>query len=154
MRGRKYWTIDTWVLYKAAELDTDAINFLSTVLRHHFICFDHEGHIEGQYESCKRRTSSRWRDYPGGTLISTWLVDVIRRKARYNYSGQLQDTHRQYLQDLAFDPSDMPFVAVCYRTPDKLLVAEESDYTSAVKVYLRERMEIQVLTISEALEQT
>jgi hypothetical protein len=130
----------------------EAIAFLSNVLTHHFICFDHEGHIAGEYERCKQRTSSQRKAYPGRELISSWLAAVIRRKARYNYSGQLQDTHRQYLQGLAFDPSDMPFVAVCYRTPDKLLVAEESDYTSAVKAYLSGSMGIQVLTIAQALE--
>jgi hypothetical protein len=72
----------------------------------------------------------------------------------FNYSGQLQGNHRLSLQRLAFDPSDMPFVAVCYRTPDKLLVAEESDYTDAVKAYLSQSMGIQVLTIAQALEQT
>jgi len=54
----------------------------------------------------------------------------------------------------------MPFVAVCYHTPDKLLVAEGSDYHEAIsdyheaiKEYLKDEMGVQVLTISEALQQ-
>jgi len=150
---RKVWTIDTWVLYKAAELDFDAITLLSNVRTRHFVAFDYEGHIRSEYESCKRRTSRQQREYPGSTIIEKWLAELIRRKAIFNNSGLLQERHRQHLEQLKFDPSDMPFVAVCYRTPDKLLVAEESDYNETVTKYLRDQMGIQVLTISQALEQ-
>jgi hypothetical protein len=62
------------------------------------------------------------------------------------------NNHRGLLR-LGFDPSDLPFVAVCYHTPDKLLVAEGSDYHEAIKEYLKDEMGVQVLTISEALQQ-
>lgn len=150
----KIWVADTWVLYRAAELSFDAQELLLNILGRHFVAFDDRGHIEDEYLRCVSRTQRAPDTKTGSRWIKQWFEKLVERKKRYFYSGQLQARHRRALERLRFDPSDMPFVAVCYRTPNKLLVTEESDYNEAVKGYLNEEMVIQVLTIAEALSQT
>ena len=151
--GRTTCSIDTWGLYKAAEVDLDAITLLTTVLQRHFVALDFEGHIVSEYERCINRTTREWRDYPTHKLVREWLAAIIRRRAVYSYSSRLNAEHRRGLERLHFDTSDMPFVGLCYRTPDKLLIAEESDYTDLVKEFLRNEMGINVVTMAQALEQ-
>lgn len=150
----KIWVVDTWVLYRAAELSFDAQELLLNILARHSLAFDDRGHIEDEYLRCMRRTEREVGTRAGSRFIKQWFDKLAERKKRYFYSGQLQARHRRALERLRFDSSDMPFVAVCYRTPDKLLVSEDSDYNEAVKEYLNEEMGIQVLTIAEALSQT
>jgi hypothetical protein len=46
----------------------------------------------------------------------------------------------------------LPFVAVAFRSKDKLLVSEDSDYTQHVCGYLQQQLRVKVLALSQALK--
>jgi hypothetical protein len=46
----------------------------------------------------------------------------------------------------------LPFVAVAFRSKDKLLVSEDSDYTQHVCGYLQQQLQVKVLSLSQALK--
>jgi predicted nucleic acid-binding protein len=138
------WTIDTWVLYKVDEGDFDALDFLLAVLRHHRVVFDYERHIEQEYQRCLKRTRNRY--------LEEWFKRLIARQARVFYSGGLPSRHKQALLRMKFDRSDLPFVAVAFRSKDKLLVSEDSDYTQHVCGYLQQQLRVKVLSLSQALK--
>lgn len=146
----KEWTIDTHVLYKAADNEFPAIRFLLNVLKRHKAAFDHEGHIEKEYRACFNSTQRDKK--PGSPFIKKWFAEVVAKKARIFFSGKLSERHKGALLSLdpPFDDDDLPFVAVCAQTQSKLLVAEETDYSEPVKDYLSREMGIRVLTIAEA----
>jgi predicted nucleic acid-binding protein len=52
---------------------------------------------------------------------------------------------------MKFDRSDLPFVAVAFKSKDKLLVSEDSDYTQKVCDYLQQQLQVKVLSLSQAL---
>ncbi|RMG49111.1 MAG: hypothetical protein D6723_14325 [Acidobacteria bacterium] len=140
----KEWTIDTSVLYKAAETNPYAMRFLLNILieKKHSVAFDTEGHIQIEYRNCLNKTND--------THIRKWYTHVIAKKAVF-FSGQLPKKHKKkLLNQYKFDRSDLPFVAVCQQTGSKLLVSEDSDYTPQVKTYLGDELGIRVLTIEEA----
>ncbi len=138
------WTIDTWVLYKVDEGNFDALDFLLAVLRHHKVVFDHERHIEQEYQRCLKRTRNRY--------LEEWFKRLITRQARVFYSGRLPNRHERALLRIKFDRSDLPFVGVAHRSKDKFLVSEDSDYTQQVCDYLQQQLQIKVLSLSRALE--
>jgi len=138
------WTIDTWVLYEVDRGDFDAFAFLIDVLRHHKVVFDHERHIEREYQRCLKRTRNRH--------LEEWFKRLIARQARVFYSGRLPNRHERALLRMNFDRSDLPFVGVAYRSKDKLLVSEDSDYTQQVCDYLQQQFQVKVLSLSRALE--
>jgi len=138
------WTIDTWVLYKVDEGNFDALDFLLAVLRHHKVVFDHERHIEQEYQRCLKRTRNRY--------LEEWFKRLIARQARVFYSGRLPNRHERALLRMNFDRSDLPFVGVAHRSKDKLLVSEDSDYTQQVCDYLQQQLQVKVLSLPRALE--
>jgi len=138
------WTIDTWVLYKVGEGDFDALDFLLAVLRHHKVVFDHERHIEQEYQRCLKRTRNRH--------LEEWFKRLIARRKRVFYSCRLPNRYEQALIGMKFDRSDLPFVGVAYRSKDKLLVSEDSDYTQQVCDYLQQQLQVKVLSLSQALK--
>ena len=138
------WTIDTWVLYEADRGDFDALDFLLAVLRHHRVVFDHERHIEQEYQRCLKQTRNRY--------LEEWFKRLIARQARVFYSGRLPSRHERALLRMKFDRSDLPFVAVAFQSKDKLLVSEDSDYTQKVCDYLQQQLQVKVLSLSQALE--
>ncbi|MFA0784009.1 hypothetical protein [Fervidibacter sacchari] len=138
------WTIDTWVLYKVDEGNFDALDFLLAVLRHHKVVFDHERHIEQEYQRCLKRTRNRY--------LEEWFKRLIARQARVFYSGRLPNRHERALLRMNFDCSDLPFVGVAHRSKDKLLVSEDSDYTQQVCDYLQQQLQVKVLSLPRALE--
>lgn len=143
----KDWTIDTYVLYKAADIEGDAIELLNQIRRkRHQITLDYEGHIEKEYKECLQYERNFGRDF-----VSKWFKEVIGKFAQY-CSGKLQKRHQIALQKRKFDRSDWPFVAVCSKTKSKKLVSEDSDYTENVKCYLQSEMAINVLSIRDSLE--
>ncbi|MCS6805950.1 MAG: hypothetical protein RMM98_06295 [Acidobacteriota bacterium] len=148
----KEWTIDTYVLYKAADVEWSAIMFLGNVRKRHKVAFDLEAHIEIEYRTCIETTQTQ--NKPGSELIKRWFADVVAKKARIFHSGKLPVKHEKALRELGFDDDDLPFVAVCRRTTSRLLVSEDSDYTDAIKDYLVQKMGIRVLTIAEAEEES
>ena len=138
------WTIDTWVLYKVDEGNFDALDFLLAVLRHHKVVFDHERHIEQEYQRCLKRTRNRY--------LEEWFKRLIARQARVFYSGRLPNRHERALLRMNFDCSDLPFVGVAHRSKDKLLISEDSDYTQQVCDYLQQQLQVKVLSLPRALE--
>ena len=138
------WTIDTWVLYKVDEGNFDALDFLLAVLRHHKVVFDHERHIEQEYQRCLKRTRNRY--------LEEWFKRLIARKARVFYSSKLPNRHEKALLGMNFDRSDLPFVGVAYRSKDKLLVSEDSDYTQKVCDYLQQQLQVKVSPLSQAIK--
>jgi predicted nucleic acid-binding protein len=132
------------VLYKVDEGDFDALDFLLAVLRHHRVVFDCERHIEQEYQRCLKRTRNRY--------LEEWFKRLIACQARVFYSGGLPDRHKQALLCMKFDRSNLPFVAVAFRSKDKLLVSEDSDYTQHVCGYLQQQLRVKVLSLSQALK--
>ena len=146
------WTIDTNVLYVAAELDMDAVEFLMLIRREKdIITLDFEGHIEGEYQNCF--ASIRSSRKPGGEFVKKWFK-IIVAKGVQKFSGRLPAKGRHQLRKLRFDQSDWPFVAVCAQTESKCLVSEDSDYTDAIKQFLGEDMKVAVLRIRDSLNLT
>lgn len=144
----KEWTIDTFVLYKAADIEFPAIRFLLNVHERHKVAFDQEGNIEKEYRDCFDSTQRKRK--PGSDLIKKWFKGVVAKKARIFFSGKLSEKHKEELLSLAFDDDDFPFVAVCAQTGSKLLVTEDADYSKPVKDYLSREMGVRVLSITEA----
>lgn len=145
----KDWTLDTYVLYKAAEVDYDAIALLNKIiLGGHLVAFDAEGHIEQEYRKCI--TKAQRNRTPGCVALGKWFKVVVNKLA-FKCCGKLHTKHRNKLKKLRFDTSDWPFVAVCFRTACRRLVAEESDYTEEVIDCLKNDMEICVLCIKDSL---
>ena len=143
MWQEKEWTVDAWVLYQAEE-DWNALTLLVIISEHHCILFDQEGHIAREYESCLQRT--------GSLVLRNWLKRLCDRKAIVFRSGKLPPIHERALLRMKFDRSDLPFVAAAFRSKDKLLVSEDSDYTQKVCDYLQQQLQVKVLSLSQALE--
>jgi hypothetical protein len=142
VRQVKEWTIDTWVLYWAEE-DWNALTLLVLIAEHHCILLDQEGHMAREYEICLQRT--------GSLVLRNWLKRLRDRKAITFRSGKLPSIHKRALLRMKFDRSDLPFVGVAYRSKDKLLVSEDSDYTPQVCNYLQQQLQIKVLSLPQAL---
>jgi predicted nucleic acid-binding protein len=144
------WTIDTYVLYMAADVDYDAVEFLNRVLREgHRVTFDHERHIEKEYQRCLENVQ---HDRKGGSVaLKKWFKIVVAKLAQ-KFSGKLQRKHQVKFEELKFDLSDWPFVAVCLKTESKNLVSEDSDYTEEIKKYLQKETKICVLSIQDSLK--
>jgi hypothetical protein len=144
---RMEWTLDTYVLYKIAELQWPAIDFAMEIRRHKdIVTFDYDGHILCQYRRCLK--DSRMLD--GNGFLKKWLKGIIDTSAQI-FSGKLTKRQEMSLNKLKFDRSDRPFIAVCACTNSKKLVSEDSDYTREVRTYLKSTMKISILSIEEAL---
>jgi hypothetical protein len=144
VRQVKEWTIDTWVLYQVNKGDLDALTFLLVVLRHHKVVFDHERHIEREYKRCLKKTRNGY--------LERWFERLIARQATVFYSGKLPNRHETALLRMKFDRADLPFVGVSFHSKDKLLVSEDNDYTSEVRNYLKQNLQVTVLSLSLASE--
>lgn len=141
------WVIDTWVLETASGTGDkmfDAVLFLGEVLMRHAVALDHEGEIRREYQNHIRP----------GTPASQWWQRLWAQGGKVAfYSGRVPNAHRrQLINELHFDQSDLKFVGVAYNTPDRLLVAEESDYTAEVKAYLSSSMGIITFDRADALQ--
>jgi hypothetical protein len=85
-------------------------------------------------------------------VLRNWLKRLHDRKAIIFRSGKLPPIHQGALLRMKFDRSDLPFVAVAFRSKDKLLVSEDSDYTQHVCGYLQQQLQVKVLSLSQALK--
>jgi len=136
------WTLDTGVLYQAADADFQATHLLLEIVhKRHNVAFDQEEYIVREYRECVRRTRSH--------LVRKWVEATMKLAVRF--SGKLAHRHEEALSKLAFDRDDWPFVAVSSRTEDKRLVSEESDYAAEVREYLVREMGVAVLGVAESL---
>lgn len=145
----KDWTIDTIVLYKAANTDTDACYFLLNIIeKGDGVVFDFEGRIVQEYNNCLRKIQNERKG--SCELVQKWFKHVVAKLAK-KCSGKLQQRHKTKFIELNFDSSDWPFVAVCSKTISKKLVSEDSDYTIDVKNYLLKEMKVSVLSVHNCL---
>lgn len=150
------WTIDSCVLYKAAEADEDA-NFLLLNILHkrHYISLDIEGLIEKEYRVCLERIQYQKKErdfkYKGSTLVKKWFRGIASKRTKKNFSSKLHKRHKKELEKLNFHKNDYPFIAVCAQTENKNLVTEDGIYKKAVKDYLQEKMGVHVLSIQDSI---
>lgn len=143
------WTVDTCVLYKAADVDLKAMHFLGDILEEmDIVALDHERCIDNEYERCINKIT--FKNAEGRTFILKWYKHIVG-KLFTRFSGNLEKRHKKALKKLNFHDKDLPFVAVCKQTKDNNLVSEDSGYNSKVKEYLLEKMEVHVLSIQDSL---
>lgn len=140
------WVIDTWVLYQVSNFNFVAYHFLTSVLLkpQHKLATDNEGKIEKEYKKCFANPQSEFQ--------RAWWIHTkwIARKV-VSYSGKLYNAHTNYLiERLRFHNDNLPFVGVASKTRERFLVAEESDYTTEVREYLKNKLQIQVMSVEEA----
>ena len=160
----KDWTIDTTVLYCACahmpegkpkqianqvrknDAKMSASSLLMLILdEEHRVAFDEDGQILGEYRRCleKQRTP--------GSFITKWFVQTLKL-ADY-YVGDVPNDHDGALKRLRFHRKDFVFVAVAAQTNTRRLVVEgDSDYTRAVKEYLKRKMDVRVLSCCDACQ--
>jgi len=143
------WTVDTCVLYDFVYGNYDAFYFLHGItIKNDKVALDHEKYIETEYQTCikKNRAENKFvRDF-----ISKWFTTIVSRCV-IKYCGDLDIKHKKALKKLNFHNKDLPFVAVCKQTKDKILVSKDSGYNDKVKEYLQEKMEVHVLSIQDSL---
>jgi len=109
----------------------------------HRIAIDHAHRILDEY----------FRHAPADSHAGQWLRTILSRSNKTVFrTGSVPAENRiELVNDLHFDVSDLVFVGTCFEGPDKLLVAEESDYTEAIKAYLLQELGVSVLSVSDAL---
>ena len=144
------WTVDTYVLYEAANLNFKAIKFLIFINdEEDIIVLDHDKYIDTEYTNCIKKTKAKYAW--GRTFVTKWFINIVNKSTVIRYCGDLDINHKKALKELHFHNDDWPFVAVCSCTTNKNLVSEESDYDNDVKKYLLEKMEVHVLSIQDSL---
>jgi hypothetical protein len=141
------WVVDTWVLKVAADsshdLALDALALLREILEHHSIALDHEDHIWCQYRD----------NIPRNSHVQKWWASMVSRGRTARHSGKVDQRPKTHLlENLRFHDDDLPFVAVASKAKNRLLVAQESDYTDEVVQYLWFELHVKVVGIREALE--
>src|SRR5260370_19949340 len=122
----------------------ETLALLHEIKLHHKIALDHGRSILQEY----------FRNLNGGSHAGQWVRITLARADKTMWrTGKVPHRHKQVLlTELAFDPSDIVFVGVAYQSSDRIIVTEDSDYSTAVKTYLSDEMGISVLSINEALE--
>ena len=137
------WTLDTCVLYQAADNDMNAIFLMLKIKEDNDkVILDLEKEIIKQYRNCLDRT----RDKKGHDLLRKWFVILESKLAKY-VSSTLEDNHRKQLIELGFHRKDFPFVGACSKSSCKRIITNDSDYNDDVKEYLNSRMGIKVKPI-------
>lgn len=125
------WVIDTDVLVRAEDLAIDhGMNIFQMLGRltdgNHRIVVDYTHQVLGQYY---------------GNLSPTgWVFKILKQlvtRGQINYvSGNVPRNLSEGLDSLRFDIDDYVFVGVTSRSADRVLVAEESDYSPDVVRFL------------------
>jgi hypothetical protein len=139
--------LDTWALKISQdcrhEKALQTLALLEEIRKAHRIAIDHERSVLAEYG----------RNTPANTHAGQWLKLMLSRSNKiYWRAGKLSNKHETGLVDgLGFDRSDLVFVALASEGPDKLLIAEESDYTPEVRAYLAKELGVSVLSIEEAV---
>jgi len=121
----------------------ETLALLHEIKSHHKIALDHGRSILREY----------FRNLDGNSHAGQWVKITIARADKTMWrAGKVPQRHSQVLlMELKFDPSDIVFVGVAYETPDRVIVTEDSDYSTPVRNYLLSEMGINVLSIGEAL---
>lgn len=143
----KELVIDTCILGIVANQEEDAMTaagLLEEILRNHSIAVDRQGTIINEYQNQIVRLD----------MLKNWWVSMskIHGKIRYKWN-RLDNRQLDALNELGFDPDDVPFVEVAACTSDKVIVTEDSDYYAnecRVREYLRAHIGVDVLRMEEA----
>lgn len=141
------WVIDTYVLYQAADYILTAQHFLTSISLkpQHKVAVDLGRCILRQYEKCFKRTKNK-NEFP-----QKWWRRIKDTSNKLTFRhGKVSNRCNKHLQDLCCHNDDFPFIGVASRTKDKLLVTEDSDYTSEIRKYLKKELLVQVMSIEEA----
>jgi hypothetical protein len=139
--------LDTWALTISQDCThakaLQTLSLLEEIKQGHRITIDHGRTVLTQY----------FNNTSANSHAGQWLKLILSRSNKIFWrTGKLSNRHESELVNgLGFDRSDLVFVALASEAPDKLLVAEESDYTPEVKAYLSNQLGVAVLTIEEAL---
>jgi hypothetical protein len=122
----------------------ETLALLHEIKSHHKIALDHGRSILKEY----------FRNLNGNSHAGQWVrITVARADKTMWRAGKVPQRHSQVLlAELKFDPSDIVFVGVAYETADRIIVTEDSDYSTEVRNYLSCEMGISVVSVSEALE--
>ena len=144
------WTLDANVLYRATDVDLEAVELLSRIKREgHLVAFDSGREIQGQYDRCFKRCRKEHR--PGIEAVQKWFKYIIGRAA-FTTDGSLNNKHKTALRKRLCSEKDWVYVAVSSRTESKRLVTHDlSDFNSSVCSYLQDELEVVVLQTKEAL---
>lgn len=140
--------LDTFVLKVGQNADDerslDVLALLHGINSSHTIAVDYGHLILGEY----------FRNIPSDCHAGKWLGVVSSRSDKLVFrDGRVTNVHRDILlNQLHFDRSDLVFVGVAARTPDRILVSEESDYSENIKEYLLDEIGVRVVSIHEALQ--
>ena len=146
--GNREFVIDTQVLYEAENTTSPfflhALAFLASLAQHtgHYIAVDYEHRILDEYQ----------RMFTQSTLKSAqkMFLHLQHHNRIQFYPGEVYQAVQDELLAIGFDDADLPFVGTAARSTDKLLIAEESDYSSPVKALLDQGLGIKVLAMREA----
>lgn len=152
MRGqRREWVLDAWVLARAADErapDRDALELLDLIYR---VCDTvlldgWHGPVSSEY---------RRRALPRGA-VARWLKRMVSSqnpvKVHCLTDVQVDEGHCKHLiGHLHFHDDDIPYLALASRASDRLLVAQESDYTQSVVAYVRNALGVTVVSVREAV---
>ncbi len=139
--------LDTWALKISQDCNhakaLQTLSLLEEIKQGHQITLDHGRSVLAQY----------FNNTPANSHAGQWLKLILSRSNKIFWrTGRLSNRHEvELVEGLGFDTSDLIFVALASEGPDKLLVAEESDYTPEIKEYLADNLGVSVLTIEEAL---
>jgi predicted ATPase len=84
-----------------------------------------------------KKTMQVYLNLNGGSHAGQWVrVTTARADKTMWRSGKVARRHNQVLlNDLGFDPSDIIFVGVAFEGVDRIIVTEDSDYSTAVRAY-------------------
>lgn len=139
--------VDTYVIWKAGKpFDPQymsAITLLHLILESpHRIALDHESYIDGQYRTYIRQSPH----------LQPWWDRMLYYTGNVShFTGNCVRAISLELDRLKFDRDDYPFVGVAAHCNGNILVAEESDYSEPVRVYLAS-IGVRVVSIAEAVQ--
>ena len=145
----KEWTVDTCVLAKCSETDSndciECLLFLGLVLKSGKLCLDHEGEIEIEYRPYIKKNP----------LLRRWWYMMIGQVGHISHwSNKVPNRHKnRLLNRLGFHDDDLKFVGVAARSVDKIIVSGfDSDYCPEVCQYLKKGLGITVINPNSASE--
>lgn len=142
-----YWTLDCWVLANCNDCACDeymnCISLLIKIKERDGICLDDLGEI---YKEYTKHLLPR-------TFISKWWKVISRSTGKiHSCSSHLPSRYGNKLNSMRFDSDDIKYVGTAFNSPDRKLVAGESDYSTEVRDYLSNSCNIEVIHPSKCYD--
>ena len=140
------WTIDTCVLYSAANTDLHAMTLLMNIcIGNDRVVLDPGGRILGEYQRCLSSTNRC-----GSHEFIAKSLEKLVSKSLFK-DGRVSSRHKSNLNRLKFHSKDLTFVGVASRSKSKHIVSIDGDFNEDVKYYLMDQMQVKVTDIINAL---